>query len=146
MFVTTECLGYFTSWRYRQTTARSCGSLVLVPARLGSKSRLTNMSIQHALRVAIFIGITSFTSGVLFTVSECLKARPSSQSCKCTKICMWINQFHSYAQCTLGARGFLRGEPRSVICEARSGEERENRQEVRKPLVIRDSWLILPRQ
>ena len=47
---------------------------------------------------------------------------------------------------TLGARGFLREEPQSAISEARSGEERENRQEVRKPLVARDSWLILPRQ
>ena len=36
---------------------------------------------------------------------------------------------------TLGARGFLREEPRSAISEARSGEERENRQEARKPLV-----------
>ena len=27
---------------------------------------------------------------------------------------------------TLGARGFLREEPRSAISEARSGEEREN--------------------
>ena len=40
---------------------------------------------------------------------------------------------------TLGARGFLREEPRSAISEAQSGEERENRQEVRKPLVARDS-------
>ena len=40
---------------------------------------------------------------------------------------------------TLGARGFLRGEPRSAISEALRGEERENRQEVRKPLVAHDS-------
>ena len=40
---------------------------------------------------------------------------------------------------TLAARGFLREEPQSVISEARSGEERENRQEVRKPLVAHDS-------
>ena len=40
---------------------------------------------------------------------------------------------------TLGARGFLREEPRSVISEAQSDEERENRQEVRKPLVAHDS-------
>ena len=40
---------------------------------------------------------------------------------------------------TLGARGFLREEPRSAISEVRSGEERENRQEVRKPLVARNS-------
>ena len=41
---------------------------------------------------------------------------------------------------TLAARGFLREvEPQSVISEAQSGEERENRQEVRKPLVARDS-------
>ena len=40
---------------------------------------------------------------------------------------------------TLGARGFLRQEPRSAISEARSGEEKENRQEARKPLVTRDS-------
>ena len=40
---------------------------------------------------------------------------------------------------TLGSRGFLREEPRSVISETQSGEERENRQEARKPLVARDS-------
>ena len=34
-------------------------------------------------------------------------------------------------QSTLGAIGFLREEPRSAISEERSGEERENRQEVR---------------
>ena len=39
---------------------------------------------------------------------------------------------------TLGARGFLGEEPRSAISEVRSGEERENRQEVRKPLVARE--------
>ena len=39
---------------------------------------------------------------------------------------------------TLGARGFLRKEPRNAIYK-RSSEERENRQEVRKPLVTRDS-------
>ena len=39
-----------------------------------------------------------------------------------------------FLQNTLGARGFLREEPRSAIIEARSGEERENREEVRKPL------------
>ena len=33
---------------------------------------------------------------------------------------------------------------RATKCDKRSGEERENRQEVRKPLVARDSWLILP--
>ena len=43
---------------------------------------------------------------------------------------------------TLGARGFLREEPQSMISEAQSGKERENRQEVRKPLVAHDSWLI----
>ena len=47
---------------------------------------------------------------------------------------------------TLGASGFLREEPRSTISEAQSSEERENRQKVRKPLVARDSWLILPHQ
>ena len=40
---------------------------------------------------------------------------------------------------TLGARGFLREETRSAISEARSGEERQNRQEARKPLFARDS-------
>ena len=35
----------------------------------------------------------------------------------------------------MGARGFLREERRSAISEVRSGEERENREEVRKPLV-----------
>ena len=40
---------------------------------------------------------------------------------------------------TLGARGFLREEPQSAISEVQSGEERENRQEVRKPLVACDS-------
>ena len=40
---------------------------------------------------------------------------------------------------TLGARGFIREEPRCAINEARSSEERENRQEVRKPLVTHDS-------
>ena len=40
---------------------------------------------------------------------------------------------------TLGDRGFPREESRSGISEAQSGEERENRQEARKPLVARDS-------
>ena len=49
---------------------------------------------------------------------------------------LYINAF----AVTLGARGFLREEPRSAISEARSGEERENRQEVRKLLLVaRDS-------
>ena len=46
---------------------------------------------------------------------------------------------NNHILCTLGARGFLREEPRSAISEARSGEERENREDVRKPLVTRDS-------
>ena len=45
---------------------------------------------------------------------------------------------------TLGTRGFLKEEPRKG--DKRSGEERENREDVRRPLVTRDSWLILPRQ
>ena len=40
---------------------------------------------------------------------------------------------------TLGARGFLREESQSAISKVRSDEERENRQEVRKPLVAYDS-------
>ena len=39
---------------------------------------------------------------------------------------------------TLDARGFLRDEPWNG--NKRSGEERENREDVRKPLVTRDSW------
>ena len=44
---------------------------------------------------------------------------------------------------------FLAWEPevfKEKSYEVRSGEERENRQEVRKSLVARDSWLILLRQ
>ena len=47
--------------------------------------------------------------------------------------------WHVLQHGTLGARGFLREEPRSAISEALNGEERENRREVRQPLIARNS-------
>ena len=47
---------------------------------------------------------------------------------------------------TLDARDFLREEPWNGNKQSTSGEKRDNREDVRKPLVTRDSWLILPRQ
>ena len=56
--------------------------------------------------------------------------------------------FKCYTIFTLGARSFLREEPRSAISEARSKRWRAkiDKRRWRKPLVARDSRLILPRQ
>ena len=103
-------------------------------------SRKWILSITSAPPLFFFSSIMAFLLLLnKMSSSSTVHASMSTNRCQTETKTLGMELFRnvSICLCTLGARGFLREEPRS-------GKKR--RKKVRKPLVACDSWLILPHQ